>query len=80
MPALKCREGELFPGLIELIQNPDLRYNNLGAHISSPTVTSFLKFSLFLMISSPVDHEYCKERFRKQYRIEEKTWVHLPSL
>lgn len=76
MPALKCREGELFLGLIELIQNPD----NLGAHISSPTVTSFLNFSLFLMISSPVGHEYCKERFRKQYRIEEKTWVHLPSL
>lgn len=80
MPALKCREGELFLGLKELIQNPDLRYNNLSAQISSPTVISFLNFSLFLMISSPMGHKYCKEKFRKQCRTEEKTWVLLPSL
>lgn len=73
MPALNCREGELVLGLKELIQNPDLRYNNLGAHLSSPRVTSFLKFSLFLMISSPVSHKYCKERFRRWYRAAEKT-------
>lgn len=41
MPALKCREGELVLGLEELIQNPDLRYNNLSSHLSSPTETSF---------------------------------------
>lgn len=41
MPALKCREDELVLGLEELIQNPDLRYNNLGSHLSSPTETSF---------------------------------------
>lgn len=73
MPALKCREGELVLGLKESIHNPDLRYNNLGAHLSSPTVSSFLKFSLFLMILSPVSHKYGKERLRKWYRIKEKT-------